>query len=149
MSQRCPVCKTPLWTDDVLARRLKCPRCGAEFRPTVSWLQFRAIIFVVLVAGFGLLVFFTDAGTVLVGVVFVVLVFFFFLLPRFIELIEIPSKLSVAEGPADDRQLRLEYQEWSESEPEYQPGTHPGHFTLVLALVGLLLLLMFLAHLGL
>jgi len=49
-SQHCPVCKTPLWTDSLLTpSRLRCPRCGTEFKPTVPW-QYVRILFIVVVA---------------------------------------------------------------------------------------------------
>lgn len=147
MSQRCPVCKTPLWTDDVFSRHLKCPRCGAEFRPTVSWLQFRVVVLVMLVVGFMSIVFFSEAGPLLVGIIFVGLVLFFLLLPRFIQLSQIPPNLSMADGPLDDRQLYLEFRDWMDQYPDFQPTAGPGHLTLVAVLVCLLLLTVFVARL--
>ncbi len=50
MSQHCPVCRARIWTDPLFSpARLHCPRCGAEFSPTVSWLYFRGLLLIVIV----------------------------------------------------------------------------------------------------
>ena len=49
MLERCPVCRTRLWSDVLFyGSKLCCPRCGAEFKITVSWIYVRVIFAVTI-----------------------------------------------------------------------------------------------------
>ncbi len=116
MSQHCPVCKTRLWTDPLFTpRRLCCPRCGAEFRPTVSWLYFRLLLVLVAVLGL-ILIGMLSSGNLWLVLFVGLLAVLLFLLPRLIDLQHIGPELNPSEGVLEPRQLELELEDQHERE---------------------------------
>lgn len=111
MAQLCPVCRTRLWTDPLFTpRRLHCPRCGAEFKPTVSWFYFRVLLLVVATLGFVLVALLTR-GNLWILIFLAGLVIFLFQLPRLIDLQRIGPELNPSEGVLEPRQLDLELED--------------------------------------
>ncbi len=109
MSQRCPVCKSRLWTDPIFTpSRLVCPRCGAVFKPTVPWAAFRILVLVVLVLSVTLIFFLVRHKPWLVGFLAVLLLFLWFL-PRLVNLQHISSELGLSEGVMDPDRMRLKF----------------------------------------
>jgi uncharacterized protein (DUF983 family) len=118
MSQRCPVCKTRLWTDPLLTQgRLKCPRCGVDFRPTVPWGYFRILLLAVVVVSLVVIIFLSETHLWIVLFLIAVTVFFWFL-PRLIDLERIPGELTTAEGPMDTSQLKLKLEDQDREQAE-------------------------------
>ena len=107
MSQHCPVCKSPLWTDPLFTpSKLKCPRCGTDFKTTVSWVYLR--VFLLLAASFVLLMIIFLSETYFWILLFLIgLIGLLWFLPRFIDLERISGELTTPEGPVDTNQLRL------------------------------------------
>lgn len=109
MSQRCPVCKTRLWTDPIFTpSRLVCPRCGAVFKPTVPWAAFRIMVVVVLILSITLVFFLARHKPWLVAFLAVLLLFLWFL-PRLVNLQHISSELGLSEGVMDPDRMRLSF----------------------------------------
>lgn len=110
-SQRCPVCKTPLWTDPFLTpSRLRCPRCGTEFKPTVPW-QYVRILFIAVVALAILVVALLTQGNLLWIVSLLVvgaLAACLWYLSRLIDLQKIGPELTPEEGVLDSKQMKLQ-----------------------------------------
>jgi hypothetical protein len=146
MSHRCPICKTPLWKRPLLLRRLKCPRCGAEFRPTVPWAYFRLLLFLVLILSLTLvLVIFGENHWLLLLFLFAVAGFFWYL-PKLVNLERIPGDLTVPEGPVTEGlQLELEYQRWNEPD-ESDDGRRVGGGVYYLAIILVLVLVSLLIY---
>jgi len=110
MSQRCPVCKSKLWTDPFFApSRLACPRCGAVFQTSVPWRSFRLLVFLVITLAIVVMVLLSGRKPWLL-VILAGLIFFFWSLPRLINLQHISSDLTVAEGPVDPDRMRLNFE---------------------------------------
>ncbi|GEM_PF-1249769 len=110
MSQRCPVCKSKLWTDPFFApTRLVCPRCGAVFQTSVPWRSFRLLVFLVISLSIVVMVLLSGRKPWLL-VILIGLVLFFWSLPRLINLQHISSDLTVAEGPADPDRMRMDFE---------------------------------------
>lgn len=109
MSQRCPVCKSRLWTDPLFTpSRLVCPRCGAVFKPTVPWTSFRILVVVVIVLSVTLIFFLVGHKPWLV--LFVVGLFaFLWYLPRLVNLQHISTELGLSDGVMDPDQMRLKF----------------------------------------
>jgi len=107
MSQHCPVCKSLLWTDPLFTpSKLKCPRCGTDFKTTVSWVYLR--VFLLLAASFVLLMIIFLSETYFWILLFLIgLIGLLWFLPRFIDLERISGELTTPEGPVDTNQLRL------------------------------------------
>ncbi len=130
MANQCPVCRAPLWRRP-FARRLRCPRCGAEFRPTVPLALFQLLLAVLLVAVLGLALVVSRPYAWLVLLVLLVSGFLTWFLPRMVRLeVESPG-LRVAEGPGEG-ELR---QEWPLEEPEPLRGGHLVLVAVILAAV--------------
>lgn len=109
MSQRCPVCKTRLWTDPIFTpSRLVCPRCGAVFKPTVPWAAFRILVLIVLVLSITLIFFLVRHKPWLVAFLAVLLLFLWFL-PRLVNLQHISTELGLSEGVMDPDRMRLKF----------------------------------------
>ncbi|RPI24267.1 MAG: hypothetical protein EHM61_17610 [Acidobacteria bacterium] len=109
MSQRCPVCKSRLWTDPIFTpSRLVCPRCGAVFRPTVPWAAFRILVGIVLVLSITLVFFLVRHKPWLVAFLAVLFLFFWFL-PRLVNLQHISNELGLSEGVMDPDRMRLKF----------------------------------------
>ena len=118
MSQHCPVCKSPLWTNSLFnPSKLKCPRCGTDFRTTVSWVYLR--VFLLLAASFVLLMIIFLSETYFWILLFLIgLIGLLWFLPRFIDLERISGELTTPEGPVDTNQLRLSLKDngWNQEE---------------------------------
>lgn len=118
MSQHCPVCKSPLWTDPLFTpSKLKCPRCGTDFRTTVSWVYLR--VFLLLAVSFVLLMIIFLSETYFWILIFLIgLIGLLWFLPRFIDLERISGELTTPEGPVDTNQLRLSLKDngWNKEE---------------------------------
>lgn len=147
MSQRCPVCKARLWTDPLLTSgRLSCPRCGAEFRPTVPWAYFRILLLVVVTLAVLVISSFSQPSIWILIFLIGAAIFFWFL-PRFIDLQHI-SDLRVPEGPMDAEQLelKLEDRQWEEKYEKFQEGHRFRQ--LIYLLVAIILFFLFLIGIG-
>ncbi|HXK58647.1 MAG TPA: hypothetical protein PLP42_02025 [Acidobacteriota bacterium] len=108
MSQRCPICKSRLWTDPIFTpSRLVCPRCGAVFRPTVPWTAFRILVGLVLVLAVAL-IFFVEPNRPWLVLLLVGLVAFVWFVPRFVNLQQISKELGLSEGLIDPDRMRLQ-----------------------------------------
>lgn len=143
MSQHCPICKARLWTDPWLTPgRLSCPRCGAEFRPTVPWAYFRILLLVVVTLAVLVISFFSERS-IWILVFLIGAAIFFWILPRFIDLQHI-SDLRVPEGPMDTDQLELKLQDkrWEEKQDEFQEGSRLRQLIYLLVAIALFFLLL-------
>ncbi len=143
MSQRCPVCKARLWTDPLLTQgRLSCPRCGAEFRPTVPWAYFRILLLVVLTLAVFVISSFSERSLWMLVFLIGAAVFFWFL-PRFIDLQHI-SDLRVPEGPMNTERLDLELGDsnWEEKYDAFQERYRFRQLVYLLAAIVLFFLLL-------
>ncbi len=142
MSQLCPVCRTRLWTDPLFTpRRLTCPRCGAEFRPTVSWFYFRLLLVVVAVLSL-VLIALLSGGNVWLLVFVVVLAGLLLLLPRLIDLQHIGPELNPSEGVLEPRQLELELEDQHEAQDVRDERERRFYRLVSLGLGGVALLLL-------
>ncbi len=140
MANQCPVCRAPLWRRP-FARRLRCPRCGAEFRPTVPLALFQVLLAVLLVVGLGLALVLSRPYAWLLLLVLLVSGFLTWLLPRMVRLeVETPG-LRVAAGPAEGGELRPD---WPAEEPEPIRG---GHLVLVAGILAAVVLVWLLLRL--
>ena len=146
MSQRCPVCNSPLWTDPLLTpTRLKCPRCGSDFRPTVPWRYLRILL--LLVVAFALLAIVSLSETHFWVLLFLVgLTVFFWFLPRFIDLERISGELTTPEGPMDTSQLRLKLKDDNQDRKETL-DEEQSFRRFVYLLISVILLLLFVVSL--
>lgn len=135
MSYRCPVCKARLWQGPFF-RRVHCPRCGAEFRPTVPWSYFQVLVLLIVVLGLSLVLLLTGNNFWLMALFLIVAGLFLWFLPRLIDLEPVARDLGVA-GPVTNEEIQLElnYRNWVKDEEPTEP-----RFAL-LYLVGLSLLL--------
>ena len=145
MSNRCPVCKTRLWRDPILYRKLKCPRCGAEFRPTVPWIYFQFLLLIIALLGLAVVIGFFHHNIWLLLLFALILGFFLIYLSRIVDIKLIPGDFSIAEGPPDQKesQLKLKY---PGEEEENAIDNQPGWFFfisifLVLMVIGMILIL--------
>ncbi len=108
MAQHCPVCKTRLWTDPLLTpSRLTCPRCGAEFKPIVSWHHFRLLLVVLIFLSVLVIAFLSRENWWWLLVIVAVAAFLWYL-PRLINLQHIGPELNPSEGLLDTKQLDLD-----------------------------------------
>ncbi len=148
MSQRCPVCKTRLWTDPLFTSgRLSCPRCGATFRPTVPWAYFRFLLLVVVTLALLVISSFSDSNIWVFLFLIGVAVFFWFL-PRFIDLQRISGDLGVPEGPVDTEEfkLRLRDEGWEEDQAEFEEKSRFRQLVYLLMVIAVTLVILFLAR---
>ncbi len=148
MSQRCPVCKTRLWTDPLLTPgRLSCPRCGATFRPTVPWVYFRFLLLVVVTLALLVIFSFSESNIWIVLFLIGVAVFFWFL-PRFIDLQRISGELGVPEGTMDPEELKLKLgdEDWEEGHEEFEEKSRFRELVYLLMVITVTLLILFLAY---
>ncbi len=108
MSQLCPVCKTPLWTDPLFTPSLlRCPRCGARFRPTVAWPYFRFLFLVTMLLGILVVAFLSSRIGWAILLLLAGVLAFFWLLPKLIDLQPTPKNWSTPEGVTTGQQLHL------------------------------------------
>ncbi|GAB4239853.1 MAG: hypothetical protein Kow00109_14800 [Acidobacteriota bacterium] len=126
MGYSCPVCKAKLWRP-LFARKLRCPRCGAEVEPAVPLWYFEIVLAVLALVLVVLLVGMIDPRLWLGALLVLVLLFFVLLLPRLVRL-QPTERLPLAEGhPAD---VRL-----SMPEDGSEEGEQVSFFWFVLVLV--------------
>lgn len=144
MSYRCPVCKTPLWKEPFLVRRLRCPRCGAEFRPTVPWAYVRVLLLLIVLLGLALFILVFGQNPWLVLLFLAAVIGFFWYLSSLVNLEQIARDLTVPEGPVDSQGLKLELKNQTEEREEGLSGT----FFYIVALAALVLFLLFIIRLA-
>ena len=107
MSQKCPVCKTRLWSDPLLVRsKMKCPRCGAEFKPTVPWHYVRILLILLIVLAF-VLIFVISQGNVPLLVLLAIIGLLLWFAPRLIHFEPIGPELNPSEGVLDPQDWRM------------------------------------------
>ena len=107
MSQKCPVCKTRLWSDPLLVRsKIKCPRCGAEFKPTVPWHYVRILLILLIVLAF-VLIFVVSQGNVPLLVLLAIIGLLLWFAPRLIHFEPIGPELNPSEGVLDPQDWRM------------------------------------------
>ena len=107
MSQKCPVCKTRLWSDPLLVRsKMKCPRCGAEFKPTVPWHYVRILLILLIVLAF-VLIFVVSQGNVPLLVLLAIIGLLLWFAPRLIHFEPIGPELNPSEGVLDPQDWRM------------------------------------------
>ena len=107
MSQKCPVCKTRLWSDPLLVRsKLICPRCGAEFKPTVPWHYVRVLLVLLIALAFAL-IFIVSQGNIPLLVLLAILGLLFWFAPRLIHFEPIGPELNPSEGVLDSQEWRM------------------------------------------
>lgn len=142
MSQRCPVCKTRLWTDPLFApARLRCPRCGAEFKSIVPWSYFKLLLLIVIILVAIIITAIPGRHVGLLSIFIIGLLFFFWYLPRLIQFQRIHRNLEFSEGPSPSP--FLEEDKWQE---KYEEMRERLQFrTLIYLLIGVLLLLVIFA----
>lgn len=119
MTHTCPVCRARLWRRP-LARRLQCPRCGAEFRPTVSLFSFQILFFLFLLVCLAVVIALSGNYlwlTALLGLILIVSAIF---LPRLVRLEPDSGSMPIADGPGPDELNGLRFKEWEgEDEPPH------------------------------
>ena len=107
MSQKCPVCKTRLWSDPMLVRsKLRCPRCGAEFKPTVPWHYVRILLILLIVLAL-VLTFIVSQGNLPLLVLFAIVGLHLWFAPRLIHFEPIGPELNPSEGVLDPQDWRM------------------------------------------
>ena len=143
MSQKCPVCKTRLWSDPLLVRsKMKCPRCGAEFKPTVPWHYVRILLIVLLILAF-VLIFVVSQGNVPLLVLFAIMGLLLWFAPRLIHFEQMGPELNPSEGVLDpqDWRMRVEDQNLEEKLAEAVEKWRFRWALSVVVILGLLLTL--------
>ncbi len=141
MSQLCPVCKTRLWTDPIFTpSKLRCPRCGAEFKPTVPWIYFRILLVVVVFLGLIVIMLLTR-GNLWLFLFLVGIAVFLWFLPRIINLQHIGPELTPSEGVLDPRQLELKLEDMQLNQRYEEFQEERGFRKLILLLITMLILI--------
>lgn len=117
MAQHCPFCKARLWSGPWLASggRLKCPRCGNEFRPTAPWSLVR-VLFLLVLALATALIFVLPGRSVWFLALVVVAAIVVWYLPRWIDFQHLSENMTASEGPMDPERmkLQLEDRDWND-----------------------------------
>ncbi len=107
MSQKCPVCKTRLWSDPMLVRsKMRCPRCGAEFKPTVPWHYVRILLVLLIVLAL-VLTFIVSQGNLPLLVLFAIVGLLLWFAPRLIHFEPVGPELNPSEGVLDPQDWRM------------------------------------------
>lgn len=119
MLQRCPVCRTRLWSDVLFhGSKLRCPRCGAEFKATVPWMYVRVLCAIIIGMAFvvvGLLI----PGNLTMFFILLVVVLAFWLLPYIVRFELIGPELRPSGGSLDSK-------DWGKAlEDEHFPKERP------------------------
>lgn len=139
MAQHCPVCNTRLWTDPLFTpRRLNCPRCGAEFKPTVSWFYFRVLLLLAIGLAFVLIAILTR-GDIWLLLLIALLTISLLLLPRLIDFQRIGPELFPSEGVLDAEQMKLELKDARTQQELDEDEEHRRFYRLTYLVLGLLL----------
>ncbi len=116
MSERYPVCKSRLWTDPLFTPgRLRCPRCSTVFKPTVPWIYFKILLFVVITLGVLVTTFLVNQNSWLFLFLILITIFFWYL-PKVINLEYLRSELELFTNLSHAEQLsfKLEDDKWEE-----------------------------------
>ena len=143
MSQRCPVCKTRLWSDPLLVRsKMTCPRCGAEFKPTIPWHYVRILLILLIVLAL-VLVFVVSQGNIPLLVLLAIIGLLLWFAPRLIHFEPIGPELNPSEGVLDaqDWRMRVEDQNLEEKLAEAVEKWRFRWALSVVVILGLLLTL--------
>ena len=107
MSQKCPVCKTRLWSDPMLVRsKMRCPRCGAEFKPTVPWHYVRILLVLLIVLAL-VLSFIVSQGNLPLLVLFAIVGLLLWFAPRLIHFEPVGPELNPSEGVLNPQDWRM------------------------------------------
>lgn len=120
MLQRCPICRTRLWSEVLFySSKLRCPRCGAEFKATVPWMHTRVLIAVLAGMVFvvaGLLI---PSKLTMFFIVLVVLLALW-LLPYIVRFELIGPELRASEGSLESKDWgkALEGEPFPEDKPD-------------------------------
>lgn len=143
MSQHCPVCRARIWTDPIFSpSRLRCPRCGAEFSPTVPWIYFRILLLVVVILCLIVILLLTQ-GNLYLFLFLLGLAALLWFLPRIIDLKHVGPELTPSEGVLDPNQLELELEDrrFQENFEEHQEKRNFRGLIYLLLSIGLLIFL--------
>ena len=143
MSQKCPVCKTRLWSDPLLVRsKMTCPRCGAEFKPTIPWHYVRILLILLIVLAL-VLVFVVSQGNIPLLVLLAIIGLLLWFVPRLIHFEPIGPELNPSEGVLDaqDWRMRVEDQNLEEKLAEAVEKWRFRWALSVVVILGLLLTL--------
>lgn len=138
MSDRCPVCKARLWKKP-FAWKLHCPRCGAEFRPTVPLALFQLFFFVFLVVVLALIVLYTRHYALLSLMFLILAGLLAWFLPKAVRLEVDEPGLTVADGPSAER-LDVDW------EPDRDDRIRIGHTLLLAVILGITVVVLILAR---
>lgn len=115
MTHICPVCKAHLWRRP-FARRLRCPRCGLEFRPTVSLFYFQILFCLFLLVCLAVVIVLSGNYLWLTVVFGLILLIGAAFLPRLVKLEPDSRRLPVADGPGPDEMDKYQFQDWDDSD---------------------------------
>lgn len=144
MSQNCPVCHTPLWSDPLLVRsKMRCPRCGAEFKPTVPWHYVRILLIFLIVLAF-VLIFIVSQGNLPLLILFAILGLLLWMAPRLIHFEPIGPELTPSEGVLDSQEWRMQLED-RDLEERLAEAVERWRFRWALSVVVILALLLTLA----
>lgn len=143
MAERCPICKSPLWQGPFL-RNLKCPRCGAEFRPTVPWTYFQLLLVLFVLLSLSVVIVFSGHNVWLIFLFLLGVALFFWYLPKLIDLKRVRDGLSI-HGPVTNEELQMEfsYRDWDEEEEDKPIRFSPLYYLSVVTLLLLFALILF------
>ena len=94
---------------------MRCPRCGAEFKPTVPWHYVRILLILLIVLAF-VLIFVVSQGNVPLLVLLAIIGLLLWFAPRLIHFEPIGPELNPSEGVLDaqDWRIRVEDQNLEE-----------------------------------
>ena len=141
MSQKCPVCKTHLWSDPMLVRsKMRCPRCGAEFKPTVPWHYVRILLILLIVLAFAL-TFIVSQGNVPLLALFAIVGLLLWFAPRLIHFEPVGPELNPSEGVLDPHDWRMRAED-KDLEGKLAEAVEKWRFRWVLSVVVILALLL-------
>jgi hypothetical protein len=121
MTHICPVCRAKLWRRP-FARRLRCPRCGVEFRPTVSLFYFQILFLLFLLVCLAVVVVLSGNYPWLGAIVGLLVLTSIVFLPRLVRLEPDSRTLPVAEGPTPEDLHRLPLEDWEDSDDSLRPS---------------------------
>jgi hypothetical protein len=119
---------------------LKCPRCGARFKPTVPWNYVRLLFIVVIALALLLIVLLTRGNLLwfLFSVVALGITGCFWYISRAIHLHQIGPELNPSEGVLDSKQLELALDD-SRFSQEYEERREKSRFRRAVGLLVILL----------
>ncbi len=138
LTQKCPVCKARLYKTG-LPGKVRCPRCGAEFRPTVplAYFQILLVLFVVVCSLF--VIDWSSRYFWPIVLFLILLISFLGFLPRFVRMEIDPNKIPIAGGAGpEDFSYKMPYDDWDEPEQ----GVRPGLFLVLAAIMLIIIVVM-------